>query len=816
MDDLAAVPQEDGSILLVEAGNRNNVIFSIEAPYMYDANGEMSLDVEMTLANGVLTVIADAAWMNSESRAWPIVIDPTYNTYEQGKTNSVIKDTCVRSDNPGSNYVNDTKLKAGTDFNLIGDNDINRIYVNFDLEPVLPAGSKISFAQFELRKVFGGLSSPDLTAYDLRNMPFWEPNDITWATQPTSPNAQATTTSNYYRNNPATPSLATDSGAFLVSTVYRFMDIKSAVENWETSNKGIVITTPDETCLASVTLFSTKTSSTSSAGPDYPVLWFGYEQGNPVTVQNGENGTASANPADAAAGTEITLTANPNSGYQFKEWQVINGGVTITNNKFVMPANGVTVKAVFERITRSVTYYANGGIGIVPTETKKASGATFVAASAEGLTAPAGKQFKQWNTNSTGTGATYAAGATVTMPASELTLYAVWENTPTYAVTYYSNGANVTNAPGPQTKTYGQTLYLSNTKPINPGYNFQGWATSSTGSVAYQPNTQYTQNAPLALYAVWQANTYTISYSANGGSGSINSQSTTYGQNPTLSGGSNFERADYTLVGWSRSPGTSNPKHYELNTAYAVNTLAGDFSCANTNEATMALYSVWAANTAPAITSAPYTAVIHGTGGTFPVTAEGTPSTITYGLDGIVPTGVDINSVTGEMTIDANTAEGTYNFTITASNGILPDASQSFTLTVSVEPAITGPDTMKLTVGYKNTSVGIYTVNDSALTIQKTAGDARITWNTTTNELVIESGLGLGSYPVTLSRQQRRNCKSQLHLHPHRKSVRWQRYLVRLLRLQQAQKPTMPLRWHPTAYGYLLPRRVNRVNRFSP
>ena len=67
-----------------------------------------------------------------------------------------------------------------------------------------------------------------------------------------------------------------------------------------------------------------------------------------VTVENDGNGTASASPNPAAANTEITLTATPKANYRFKEWQVVSGGVTISGNKFTMPANNVTVKAIFE------------------------------------------------------------------------------------------------------------------------------------------------------------------------------------------------------------------------------------------------------------------------------------------------------------------------------------------------------------------------------------------------------------------------------------------------------------------------------------
>ena len=92
-----------------------------------------------------------------------------------------------------------------------------------------------------------------------------------------------------------------------------------------------------------------------------------------VKVENDGNGTASADPASAKMGDEVRLTTMPNSGYHFKEWEVVSGDVEIENNKFTMPADDVTVKAIFERNASSgggggggTTYYTltfetNGG-----------------------------------------------------------------------------------------------------------------------------------------------------------------------------------------------------------------------------------------------------------------------------------------------------------------------------------------------------------------------------------------------------------------------------------------------------------------------
>lgn len=74
-----------------------------------------------------------------------------------------------------------------------------------------------------------------------------------------------------------------------------------------------------------------------------------------VTVTTDGNGTASADLAAAAAGTNISLSATPNTGYHFKEWQVVSGGVTIENDKFTMPDGNVEIKAIFEKDAAPVT-----------------------------------------------------------------------------------------------------------------------------------------------------------------------------------------------------------------------------------------------------------------------------------------------------------------------------------------------------------------------------------------------------------------------------------------------------------------------------
>lgn len=110
---------------------------------------------------------------------------------------------------------------------------------------------------------------------------------------------------------------------------------------------------------------------------------------------------------------------------------------------------------------------------------------------------------------------TDTASSTVTIPARA-----------SYSVSYNANGG--TGAPSAQTKWHDETLTLSTTKPTRSGYSFQGWATSSGGSVAYASGAAYKSNAAVTLYAVWAASSWTVAYNANGGTSTPASQTKNY------------------------------------------------------------------------------------------------------------------------------------------------------------------------------------------------------------------------------------------------------------------------------------------------
>jgi subtilisin-like proprotein convertase family protein len=116
-------------------------------------------------------------------------------------------------------------------------------------------------------------------------------------------------------------------------------------------------------------------------------------------------------------------------------------------------------------------------------------------------------------------------------------------------------------------------------------------------------------------------------------------------------------------------------------------------------------------NQAPSITSASSTTFVVGTAGTFTVTTgPHSPAAETISQTGALPSGVTfVDNGNGTATLSGTPGAGTggsYPITITASNGVAPNATQSFTLTVKQVPAITSANATTFTVG----SAGTFTV----------------------------------------------------------------------------------------------------------
>ena len=238
-----------------------------------------------------------------------------------------------------------------------------------------------------------------------------------------------------------------------------------------------------------------------------------------ITVTTAGGGTASASSTSATAGTEITLTATPNTGYHFKEWQVESlAGLVITNNKFTMPDSNVAIKAIFEEDspfapTKHTVTVKTDGNGIA-----FASPLLAVAGTEITLTAmpKEGYHFKEWQVIS---GGVAIENNKFLMPDSNVEVNAVFEKDappaptdpgkPSISVTgaYTYNGSEHTatvSGYNPATMDIaGNTATDAGDYTVRVTSKTGRWADGSTGAVtAAWSIGKATQEAPNGLIGV--------------------------------------------------------------------------------------------------------------------------------------------------------------------------------------------------------------------------------------------------------------------------------------------------------------------------
>jgi hypothetical protein len=157
-------------------------------------------------------------------------------------------------------------------------------------------------------------------------------------------------------------------------------------------------------------------------------------------------------------------------------------------------------------------------------------------------------------------------------------------------------------------------------------------------------------------------------------------------------------------------------------------------------------------NQAPAITSATSTTFAVGTAGTFSVTATGTPAP-TFSETGNLPSGVTLTSAGVLSGTPAAGTGGAYPIIITAQNGVSPNATQNFTLTVNQAPAITSATSTSFALGSAN-SFSVTATGYPASTFSETGSLPSGVTLTTAGVLSGTPAAGTsGTYPITITAQ---------------------------------------------------------------
>ena len=228
---------------------------------------------------------------------------------------------------------------------------------------------------------------------------------------------------------------------------------------------------------------------------------------NKYTVTFNANGGEGGTSTSLDCGSSIVAPKVTRTGYTFNGW--------LPDVAETVPASNVTYVAQWTRNKYTVTFNANGGIG--GASGKQDYGSSIVApkVTREGYT------FAGWSP-------TVAA----TVPTSDVTYTAQWIINQ-YTVTFNANGGT-----GGKTVMldYGTAIAAPNV--TREGYTFAGWSPTVLATV---PATDVT------YVAQWTRNKYTVTFDANGGTGSTSGKQD-YGSSivaPTVT------RTGYTFSGWS-------------------------------------------------------------------------------------------------------------------------------------------------------------------------------------------------------------------------------------------------------------------------
>lgn len=533
------------------------------------------------------------------------------------------------------------------------------------------------------------------------------------STKPTKSSASTTYTVTYNANSGnVSPANATATK----TTTYTF-------STWNTKSDGTgnsYSSGGKYTANSSATLYARYTSSTSTTSVTLPTPtrtgytfngWYTATSGGTKIGNGGASYTPTANIIIYAQWTIVKYTvsynANGGNSSSVPASQTKNYGATLTlSSTTPTKANGTT--------TYTVTYNANeGSVGTASATATKtttytfskwntaangsgtnyAAGASYTAnanatmyaqwtgsASTTSVTLPTpsrtGYAFNGWYTAKSGGTKIGNAGASYT-PTAAITLYAQWTII-TYTITYnkgtYGTGTNTT-----ATKTYGVELKLKDAIFTRTGYTQKGWSTAQAGeSKAYDLKASYTANSAKTLYPYWEANTYAVTYNANGGSGAPSAQTKTYGVTLPLSS-TKPTRSGYNFIQW-------NTKADGTGTNYAS---GGNY----TANAAATLYAVWAA----AASTVSTTNGTLGTAQTITITRNSSSYThnlsYTYGSQtGTIATGVGTSyswtPPTSMASAFPSSTSGTCTITCVTKSGSTTIGTTTTTYTLSIPPSI--------------------------------------------------------------------------------------------------------------------------------
>ncbi len=269
------------------------------------------------------------------------------------------------------------------------------------------------------------------------------------------------------------------------------------------------------------------------------------------------------------------------NGYDFKGWGRNASDISVSYSDEAEIENLTAQKnalidlyAIWWKTEITLSFDANGASGSMSAVKVKIGDTiplnTFVK---EGYT------FSHWSSSADGFGSVYYSDGEELTEANwcndDTTLFAQWSIN-TYTLTICDTDGSYLYS---QPCNWNEETAISYT-PTKTGYTFLGYSSTSGGSVEYSES--ITLTADKTLYAVWQEQTMTVNYDANGGSGTMASESVKFSHLPLTIKENVFTKEGYTFTYWLGTDG----KTYNANDS---------ISSSNWVSGTLTLFAQWQA-----------------------------------------------------------------------------------------------------------------------------------------------------------------------------------------------------------------------------
>ncbi len=281
-----------------------------------------------------------------------------------------------------------------------------------------------------------------------------------------------------------------------------------------------------------------------------------------TVTYNANGGSCSVKTATIKSGDPYgDLPAAEREGYDLLGWYTSASGGTPVSSTDKVTSN-TTLYAQWKIKTYYITFDKNGG-NYAPDDFSKVYGESKTI----GTRTPSrdGFTFVTWNTAKDGSGTSYKPGS-VYSANEDATLYAIWKGK-SIQINLNANGGTFSGS-NYMSVVYGEP-YGELPAPERTGYDFTGWHISSETGTPVTSETIVEVATSHRLVASWKVKVYTVTYNANGGKNTPDSQSKEYGRSITLRSDIP-SREHYSFTGWYTAPDSSGTK-YEPGTSYSAN-----------------------------------------------------------------------------------------------------------------------------------------------------------------------------------------------------------------------------------------------------